>query len=543
MADVNAADMLEELSDNVKTGDAMKAQLVLAHLGDVDEAAQRRLLYILSRADEDFAITQLLHLINADANPAGNIPRIKETLMSVFVTSPAKLPEWLGRDLPAAEKVPLIRIAGELRMDEAVVPLHDIAASTKDEAVIIAIIESLGFIASPESENTLGEYLYAADRDLIAAAVDAMGRIGTSTAMQRLAERMGTDSELDYAILDIFARVQDSISLERLNETIMSHYARMRTFAKTEMVKIGAKAVPFLIENLDHDDADFVIHTLNVLADIGDESAVAPIRRLINTVPANANVRFAAYEALAELPLRKGAYTLTAGLTDSEEHVCIAAARAIDRNFTELLGAGLKNLLRGDDDEARHISRIIINSQSDNIFTFLIDDEAFVKYGSEYMPAAHPDICSHFAGVLKRLGREESTLCVGGGSVAVRRKIVAVDDSRMILGIYKVTLHELGYEPVLFEFPVSALEWLRTERPVAVFTDLNMPKMTGVELTGSIRELYSAEQLPVIMVTTQSDGEDTAAAVNAGVTAVLKKPFTAETLGAALVEALPEKGD
>lgn len=77
-------------------------------------------------------------------------------------------------------------------------------------------------IGDPESINTLTDYLYAADRDLIIAAIHALGQVGANTAMHRLAERMGADNELDLIILGIFAEVQDQGSLEKLNDTLRS---------------------------------------------------------------------------------------------------------------------------------------------------------------------------------------------------------------------------------------------------------------------------------------------------------------------------------
>jgi DNA-binding response OmpR family regulator len=108
----------------------------------------------------------------------------------------------------------------------------------------------------------------------------------------------------------------------------------------------------------------------------------------------------------------------------------------------------------------------------------------------------------------------------------------------MILNIYKATLHELGFEPVLFEFPAGALEWLAKEKPALVLTDLNMPEISGIDLTRRIRTTYTAEQLPVIMVTTQSDVQDHEAAAAAGVNSILIKPFNAQTLRAGMAKFL-----
>lgn len=538
MADLKAQHMIDEIRDNIKSGDSMKAKLVLSHLGDVDQKTRNRLLFEVSRSEVWFSVPLLLYLLTEHVEIADEMPVIKETLLSNLLAYPDMLIDFLT-DRSITDKTHLINVAGELRFEEAVPALMYLVANSENEAEIKHIIETLGFIGDPQAINTLTDYLYAANRDLIITAVHSLGQVGTATAMHRLAERMGTDNELDYMILSIFADVQDPICLEKINETMRSHHAHMRNYAKQELVRIGAKAVPILIENLVHDDADFLIHTLNVLGEIADESAIMPIRKLLGREPKDANIRFAAYEALARLPLRKGAYTLTAGLTDREDHVCVAAARAIERNYSEILTAGIKNLLRSKDDEARHIVKIIVNAQVDKIFLSLVNEDFFQEMALIYLPHAHKDIRKHYAEILildgyqdfvqKFMGEEE-----GNG----RAKVVAVDDSRMILNIYKATLHELGYEPVLFEFPASAIEWLEKEKPVMVLTDLNMPEITGVELTFRIREKYSAEELPIIMVTTQNETTDNEAAYGAGISKIIQKPFNAETLKLAMGEFL-----
>jgi CheY-like chemotaxis protein len=534
MAKLNTQHMIEELQENIKTGDALKAQLVLSYLDQVDQKTRKRLVYILSRAEPDFSVPLFIYLLTDKMAVADEMPIIRETLLSVLLAYPEKLIEFLGSS-KIKDKSELIKVVGELRFEEATFVLLDLITASEDEAEILSIIESLGLIGDPMAINALTDYLYAANRDLIIAAVQSLGQVGTPTAMHRLAERMGTDNEIDYLILSIFSEVQDQVSLEKLNDTIRSHYAHMRSFAKSELVRIGPKVVPVLIENLLNNDPDLLIHTLNVLGDIADESAVVPIRKLLTNEPKSANVRFAAYEALALLPLKKGAYTLTAGLSDPEDHVCIAAARAIEKNFSTILGVGIKNLLRGPENEARHIVKTIVNAQVDNIFVHLADDELFEELALFYLPHAHKDIRDHYHKLLLKAGKNDfANKLTGEEEQAVRPKIVAVDDSRMILNIYKATLHELGFEPVLFEFPASALEWLQTEKPLMVLTDLNMPKITGIQLTKRIREKYTDKLLPIIMVTTQNESQDNEEAYAAGVNAIVHKPFNSKSLAAAM---------
>ena len=541
MAELNQEHMIEEIRANIQTGDSLKARLVLDHLGDVDKTTQNRLLYELARADADFTIPLLNHVLTTFPDLARELPVIRETLISHLIAYPDLLIDGL-RNPVIMDKTILVETAGELKLEEAVPALIELLGDTDDNDLIKLIIETLGMIGDPQGINTLTDYLYAADRELIITAIHALGQVGTPTAMHRLAERMGTDNEIDLMILGIFADVQDHVSLEKLNDTLRSHHAHMRIYAKDELIRIGAKAVPVLIENLKEDDDDLLVHTLNVLGDIGDDSAIMPIRKLLDTLPRNANVRFAAYEALALLPLRKGAYTLAAGLTDKEDHVCIAAARAIDRNFNEILAAGIKNMIRGRDDEARHIVKIITNAQVDNIFLSLAGEDYFQEMALIYLPHSHQDIRDHYVHLLRKNGFADFAARITGDtqeSGTQRIKICAVDDSRMILNIYKATLHELGFEPVLFEFPAGALQWLETEKPALVLTDLNMPEISGIQLTEGIRKKYSSEELPVIMVTTQSDTQDHDAAQAAGVNDILIKPFNADSLKAAMGKFIP----
>ena len=140
-------------------------------------------------------------------------------------------------------------------------------------------------------------------------------------------------------ILDVFATDQSPEAIERLNEGLSSHFAHLRNAAKQRLRDMGGKAVPVLIGNLHHDDPDLLIHTLNVLGETGDESAIVPIRKLLHNEPKDANVRFAAYEALGMLPVEKGAFALAQGLSDPVENVRAAAAAAIDRNYSTMLAA------------------------------------------------------------------------------------------------------------------------------------------------------------------------------------------------------------
>lgn len=112
--------------------------------------------------------------------------------------------------------------------------------------------------------------------------------------------------------------------------------------------------------------------------------------------------------------------------------------------------------------------------------------------------------------------------------------VYAIDDSRMVLNIYRSALHKLGYEFKLFEFPETALQSIAVDAPKFVFTDLNMPLISGIDVAAKLRETYSARELPIVMVTTQSESDSRQAALAARVNEVTSKPFTAATLQQAI---------
>jgi CheY-like chemotaxis protein len=69
-----------------------------------------------------------------------------------------------------------------------------------------------------------------------------------------------------------------------------------------------------------------------------------------------------------------------------------------------------------------------------------------------------------------------------------------------------------------------------------------MPDISGVDLTRAVRQWFDSRQLPIIMVTTENEGQDSAAAKAAGVNAVLHKPFDQGQLVAAIEAHLPAGG-
>ena len=530
MGRINEKDLLDEIRFDIKVKDLIKAEIVLASLEDVSKKTQKQALFEVSRAEDDFSIPLLTRFIACNPKVAESFPQIKETTFSKILDNPDILLGLLSEADDPPHRSFLASAAGEIRLRKASPVLLDLLAKEKDLKSIETVIHSLGMIGDPSAVAPVSEHMYSTNREVVMASVRTLGELGTPEAVQKLADRFGGDSDLDLMILDIIAKIQIPEALEKLNETLESQFAHLRTAAKKKLGELGGMSVRVLIRNLLRDNPDLVIHSLNVLGDLGNTSAIPAIRKLLFNEPNDPNVRFAAYETLGRLPLDKGAFTLAAGLEDPVDNVRNAAAKAIDRNYNPVLAGGVRNLIRSGDAQGIKIIVTIINSQCENIFMDLLEEDYFSDPAMKYLAGrAHPEIRKRFALVLDDAGYHDLATKITPekeAEVRGRLKVFAVDDSRMILNIYRTVLHNLECESQLFEFPANALERIQKDRPDVILTDLNMPDITGIDFTRGVRKWFSKEELPIIMVTTQDETRDNEAAISAGANGILQKPFT-----------------
>lgn len=109
-------------------------------------------------------------------------------------------------------------------------------------------------------------------------------------------------------------------------------------------------------------------------------------------------------------------------------------------------------------------------------------------------------------------------------------RALVVDDSRAIRRFLANMLVELGWEVVEAEDGVQALEMLDEHEWSLALIDWNMPEMDGLELLQEIRARSEYDELPVMMVTSESDSARVTCAMDAGAGEFLMKPFTKDSL-------------
>lgn len=85
---------------------------------------------------------------------------------------------------------------------------------------------------------------------------------------------------------------------------------------------------------------------------------------------------------------------------------------------------------------------------------------------------------------------------------------------------------------------LEALEQLALGPVSLIVLDLNMPDMHGLEVLRFVRSHQAYRDLPVIVLTTRGDESSRTAAMTAGASTYMTKPFTPQTLAARAAELL-----
>lgn len=114
------------------------------------------------------------------------------------------------------------------------------------------------------------------------------------------------------------------------------------------------------------------------------------------------------------------------------------------------------------------------------------------------------------------------------------KAILTVDDSPSLRLLLRAALTEAGHKVAEAEDGLAALEWLASNEPQLVITDLTMPRLDGLSLIEQLRARNDLRDIPILVLTTESAPESKARARAAGATGWIAKPFDPEKLNSAI---------
>jgi two-component system chemotaxis response regulator CheY len=111
--------------------------------------------------------------------------------------------------------------------------------------------------------------------------------------------------------------------------------------------------------------------------------------------------------------------------------------------------------------------------------------------------------------------------------------VLIVDDSAAIRKILQRVLRQTGMSiRTIHEAGdgLEALDLLNSQSIDLVLTDINMPKMDGLQLLGAVRAAPKWQAIPVVMITTEGGEAKVGEAVRLGAAGYVRKPFTADQI-------------
>jgi len=121
-----------------------------------------------------------------------------------------------------------------------------------------------------------------------------------------------------------------------------------------------------------------------------------------------------------------------------------------------------------------------------------------------------------------------------------QRTVLYVEDNEYNRKIVRQLLSRTSYR--LLEAPdgEAAMALVRQDRPDLVLMDVQLPRMSGLDVTRAMRAEPATADIPIIVVTSFALSGDDQRAMAAGASGYLAKPYSPRDLLALIRKFLPE---
>lgn len=104
------------------------------------------------------------------------------------------------------------------------------------------------------------------------------------------------------------------------------------------------------------------------------------------------------------------------------------------------------------------------------------------------------------------------------------KKVLLVEDDKMISSMYKLQLTQDAYDVVLVENGGEVLDVAIKEKPDVILLDVILPQADGFYLLQELRKKKIFKKTPIIMLTSLGTSEDQEKGKEMGATDYLVKP-------------------
>ena len=108
----------------------------------------------------------------------------------------------------------------------------------------------------------------------------------------------------------------------------------------------------------------------------------------------------------------------------------------------------------------------------------------------------------------------------------MRKKILVVEDNELNMKLFCDLLNAHGYDTIQTQEGMKALALAREEKPDLILMDIQLPEVSGLEVTKWIKEDESLRSIPIIAVTAFAMKGDEEKIRAGGCEAYIAKPIS-----------------
>lgn len=407
--------------------------------------------------------------------------------------------------------------------------LKHILSNETDKDLLNRIIRATGKLQMESMTDDIAEFIFYDDPGLKAEAVKALERIGTAKACERIEQASKTE-KCDQNILDALQVLKIKNSAETHPVVTPAHHLdeieagleRLSSIDVNERFKAfislsekGAALSSILVKHLKKNPGhDLMINILRMISRTIPVEAVNDLFDIINQKDTDDTIRFAVYSALESFPELESAASVLQGISDPCLPVRIAAMKVLDKNLSDFVCAELKNKIESGAKKGEFIAESILDAQAKHIIEYLMISDTFSYMASNYLTRTAPvQVLDTFIKILEKRNLKSTAKKYMNirEERAAREKdrAIVISSSKSILNTYSKLLYTFGLSSLTFHRPQDAFEAIVSQKPSAIICDLFLNDMTGMDLAGEVRGIYSKAELPIIISTLQKNLDKT----------------------------------
>ena len=114
--------------------------------------------------------------------------------------------------------------------------------------------------------------------------------------------------------------------------------------------------------------------------------------------------------------------------------------------------------------------------------------------------------------------------------VDMNANILVVDDERDLLELLSLNLSAEGYTITTVETGKEAISAIETERPDLILLDIMLEDISGIQLTGKLKNSPETASIPIILLTAKDTEMDMVVGLSVGADDYVTKPFSTKIL-------------